>query len=158
MNEIERILEQYDRAMNGNAWHGDPVWKVLEGIPAEQAGRRVQSQTHSIWELVAHITFWETEVCRRLSGLPARSVEELNFSATPKTTEENWNRALAEFRQSNEEFRAALTKFDMTQLDRPLPGREKSGYTAYVEVNGAIQHNLYHAGQIAFLRKLFATH
>lgn len=158
MNEIERILEQYDRAMNGNAWHGDPVWKVLKGIPAEQAGRRVQPESHSIWELVSHMTFWETEVCRRLSGLPARSVEELNFPAAPKATEENWNRALAEFRQSNEEFRTALTKFDVTQLDRPLPGREKSGYTAYVEVNGVIQHNLYHAGQIAFLRKLFAAH
>ncbi len=158
MNEIERILEQYDRAMSGNAWHGDPVWKVLEGIPAEQAARRAQAKTHSIWELVSHMTFWETEVCRRMSDLPARSVEELNFPAAPEATEENWNRTLAEFRRSNEEFRAALTKFDVTQLDQPLPGREKSGYTATVEVNGVIQHNLYHAGQIAFLRKLFTAH
>ncbi len=158
MNEIERILEQYDRAMTGNAWHGDPVWKVLEGISAEQAARRVQARTHSIWELVMHMTFWETEVYRRLSGLPARSVAELNFPAVPEATTENWNRALAEFRRSNEEFRTALSKFDVTQLDRPLPGREKSGYTAYVEVNGVIQHNLYHAGQIAFLRKLSAAH
>ncbi len=157
MNEIERTLEQYDRTMNGNAWHGDPVWKVLEGISAEQAARRVGTQSHSIWELVSHMTFWETEVCRRLSGLPARSVEELNFPAAPEATAENWNRTLAEFRRSNEEFRAALTKFDGTQLDRPLPGREKSGYTAYIEANGVIEHNLYHSGQIAFLRKFFAV-
>ena len=54
MNEVERILDQYDRAMNGNAWHGDPVWKILDGISAEQAARRVEAQTHTIWELVAH--------------------------------------------------------------------------------------------------------
>jgi uncharacterized damage-inducible protein DinB len=158
MNETERILEQYDRAINGNAWHGDAVWKVLEGITAEQAAQRAQADTHSIWELVAHMAFWETEVCRRLSGLSARSVEELNFPAAPEATAENWNRTLAEFRRSNEEFRAALSKFDGTRLDRPLPGREMSGYTAYVEMNGVIQHNLYHAGQIAFLRKLLAAH
>jgi uncharacterized damage-inducible protein DinB len=156
MSEIERILDQYDRGMNGKAWHGDPVWKILDGVSAEQAARRAQTETHSIWELVSHMTFWETEMCRRLSGLPARSLEGLNFAAAPEATEENWNRAVAEFRRSNEEFRTSLSKFDVTQLDRPIPGREMSGYTAYVEVQGVIQHNLYHAGQIAILRKLVA--
>lgn len=80
MNEIERILNQYDREMNGKAWHGDPVWKILDGVSAEQAARRAQVETHSIWELVSHMTFWETEMCRRLGGRPARSLEGLSTS------------------------------------------------------------------------------
>ena len=151
MTEVERILDQYDRAMNGDAWHGDPVWTILDEISAEQAGSRAHPNTHSIWELVSHMTFWETEVNRRLHRLPARSPDELNFPAAPQPTEENWKSTLAAFRQSNAEFRKSLAQLDPAGLDLPAPGRDKS---IYVEAHGVIQHNLYHAGQIAILRKI----
>src|SRR5271157_4469076 len=108
MTETQRILDQYDRAMNGDAWHGDPVWKILAGVSAEQASRRSLSERHTIWELVAHMTFWETEVYRRLNNLPPRSTDDLNFPAMPEAAEENWNSTLAEFRRSNTDFRQCL--------------------------------------------------
>jgi hypothetical protein len=99
------------------------------------------------------MTFWETEVFRRLNRLPARPVEELNFPPMPDVTADNWTRTLEELRQSNLNFRTALTKLDDSQLDQPMPGRDKS---TYVEIHGVIQHHLYHAGQIAILSKLLA--
>jgi uncharacterized damage-inducible protein DinB len=137
--------------MNGEAWHGDPVWQILDGISAEQAARRSLPGRHTIWELVAHMTFWETEVYRRLNNLPARSTEELNFPAMPEATEENWNATLAEFRRSNVDFRRVLSQLDSARLDETTQGRDKS---IYVEVHGVIQHHIYHAGQIAILRSL----
>jgi uncharacterized damage-inducible protein DinB len=151
MSEIDRILDQYDRAISGDAWHGDPVWTILEGLAPEQAAMRASSNAHSIWELVSHMTFWETEVYRRLKHLPPRPRGKLNFLATPNVTAKNWNETLQDFRQSNRDFRSALSRLEDSQLDHPLPGRDKS---AYVEVHGVIQHNLYHAGQIALLRKI----
>ena len=153
MSEVDRILDQYDRAMNGDAWHGDPVWKILEDLTPEQAAMYGRANAHNIWELVSHMTFWETEVCRRLKHLPARSPDKLNFPTTPEVTAENWNKTLRDFRQSNDDFRSAVAELDDAKLDRPLPGRDKA---AYVEVHGVIQHNLYHAGQIALLRKVVA--
>jgi uncharacterized damage-inducible protein DinB len=154
MNEVERILDLYDRAMNGDAWHGDPLWKILEDISAEQAARRVDPHTHTIWELVSHMMFWETEVCRRLNRLAARPPDELNFPAMPEAKAENWGHALAEFRRSNGDLRTALTQLDASRLDQSLPGRDNS---IYVEVQGVIQHNVYHGGQIAILRKMLAA-
>ena len=151
MTEVERILDQYDRAMNGDAWHGDPVWTILDGISTEQANNRPDPNTHSIWELVSHMTFWETEVNRRLNHLPARSPEELNFPVAPQPTEENWTSTLTAFRQSNAELRKSLAQLDPAGLDLPTPGSDKS---VYVEAHGVIQHHLYHAGQIAILRKI----
>ncbi len=153
MTEVERIADQYDRAMNGDAWHGDPVWKILEGISAEQAARRAEASTHTIWELVSHMTFWETEVCRRINGLAPRSTEEFNFPAMPGAAEENWNRVLSEFRTSNASFRQCLSKLDAGRLDQIPPGRNKS---IYVDLHGVIQHHIYHAGQIAVLRRFLA--
>ncbi len=153
MTEVERLLDQYERAMTGDAWHGDPVWTILEGISAEQAASRVHPQRHTIWELVAHMTFWETQVYRRVNNLPDRPTEELNFPATPEPTDEHWQSTLADFRRSNHDFRRCVSQLDPARLDQAAPGRDKS---IYVEVHGVIQHHLYHAGQIAILRG-FAT-
>ena len=153
MTEVERILDQYDRAMNGDAWHGDPVWKVLDGISAQQAASRAHPQRHTIWELVAHMTFWETQVYRRINGLPDKPPENLNFPVMPEPTAENWQSTLADFRRSNLDFRQCVSQLDPARLDQAAPGRDKS---IYVEVHGVIQHHLYHAGQIAILRD-FAT-
>jgi uncharacterized damage-inducible protein DinB len=151
MSEVRRILDQYDRAMNGDAWHGDPVWKVLEGVTPDEAASYAHPNSHNIWELVSHMTFWETEVYRRLKHLPERSPDKLNFPAAGPVTAESWNQVLGDFRQSNDQFRSAIAQLEDAQLEQPLPGREQS---AYVELLGVIQHNTYHAGQIALLRKI----
>lgn len=151
MTEIEQILDLYDRILNGYAWHGDPVWKILEGISAQQASTRISRHTHTIWELVCHMTFWEDEVRRRLQGELARSAKDLNFPDMPEPTPANWKATLKEFRATNRALRAALAKLDSSRLNLPLPGRKRP---AYVELHGIIQHDLYHAGQIAFLRKI----
>ena len=151
MTEVERLLGQYDRAMNGDAWHGDPVWKVLDGISPGIATRRVQANTHTIWELVSHMTFWETEVCRALNNLPARSMVELNFPAMPEGTNQNWSDTLAGLRQSNADFRQCVSELDPARLDETTPGRKRS---IYVDVHGVIQHHIFHAGQIVILSKI----
>jgi hypothetical protein len=154
MSEVERILDQYDRALHGSAWHGDSVWEILDGITPEQAFRRLSPVTHTIWELVMHMAFWETEVHHRLRRLPPQSEAELNFPAMPDPTAENWNLALETLRASNAAFRDTLVALADSQLDTPLSAADKS---VYVEVHGVIQHHLYHAGQLALIRKIFAT-
>ena len=120
MTEVERILDQYDRAMHGDAWHGEPIWQILEGISAEQAAHRPLAQRHTIWEIVAHMTFWETEVHRRINKLPPGSVESLNFPAMPAPTEQHWRVTLDQFRRSNADFRNTLSQFDPSRLDEVL--------------------------------------
>ena len=150
MTEVGRILDQYDRAMSGEAWHGDNVWSILEAIEWVDAFERPLAERHTIWELVAHMKFWETEVRKRLEGVAALPDEKLNFLAMPEASPENWKRALLEFRDSNNSFRAVVAALNDARLEQPLSAPNKS---VYVEVHGVIQHNLYHAGQIALLRK-----
>lgn len=150
MRETERLLDQYERALQGDSWHGDNVWKTLDEVKPAQAFQRVLPETHTIWELVAHMTFWETQVTRRLRAEPELSEAELNFPPMPEPTEENWGAVLARFRRSNDEFRSALSSVQEPQLDEPLSSPQKS---VYVEIHGVIQHHLYHAGQIALLRR-----
>jgi DinB superfamily len=150
MNEIQRILDQYERVMNGAAWHGDPILQILDGVSAATAALRPVANAHSIWEIVGHMAFWEGVATKRLAGLRAGLVEEGNFPAVPEATEVNWQKTLERFRASNHAFREALHKLDAAQLDELSAAGKRSFYD---EAHGLIEHNAYHAGQIALLSK-----
>jgi uncharacterized damage-inducible protein DinB len=150
MTEGQRILDQYDRAMHGAAWHGDAIWQVLDGISAERAALRPIANAHSIWEIVGHMAFWEGVAARRLGGLRAGLEEDRNFPAAPDATEVNWQKTLDQFRASNQAFREALQKLDLARLDELSAAGKRSFYE---EAHGLIEHNVYHAGQIALLAK-----
>jgi uncharacterized damage-inducible protein DinB len=144
------MIAHYDQVLQGSAWHGDPIWQILEGISPEAAAARPLPGAHSIWEIVMHMSFWEGVVTERLHGRRAGLIEEKNFPPVPALTEENWAKTLDEFRTSNRELRDALAKLDPAKLDE-LSAAGKRTY--YDEVHGIIEHHVYHAGQIALLKK-----
>ncbi len=127
MTDIERLLDQYDRVMHGNAWHGDAIWQILDGISAECAAARPVADTHSIWEILMHMTFWEGVSSQRLAGERAGLVEDeaLNFPATPEPTEANWQKTREEFRASNQKLREALAKLDPAAAGCAIGCRKK---------------------------------
>ncbi len=133
-----------------NAWHGDPIWQILDGISAQKAAARPIANAHSIWEIVGHMAFWESVAAQRLGGLRAGLEEEGNFPAAPEATEANWQKTLDQFRASNQAFREALQELAPSRLDE-LSAAGKRSY--YDEAHGLIEHNVYHAGQIALLAK-----
>jgi uncharacterized damage-inducible protein DinB len=152
MTEIERILDQLKRAYEGSAWHGPSVREALAGVTAAQAHARSLANAHSIWELVQHIAVWEGAGRRRLEGDRAA----IDISSTDDwppaddTSEAAWEQAKAALDRGHEALREAITRVDEARLDEPiLEGMS----TVYVTLHGVIQHDLYHAGQIAMLKK-----
>ena len=152
MTEIERILDQLKRAYEGNAWHGPSVREALASVTAEQAHAGPLANAHSIWELVHHIAVWESVGRRRLEGDRA----EIEISSTEDwppaddPSEAVWEQTKAALDRGHEALREAITRVDETRLDEPiLEGLS----TVYVTLHGVIQHDLYHAGQLAMLKK-----
>lgn len=87
MTEVERIVDQLNRAFEGEAWHGPAVVEILEGITAPQAAARPLHGAHSIWEITLHIAAWERAVLRRLHGERAELLTEEDWPAVPMTDE-----------------------------------------------------------------------
>jgi Uncharacterized protein conserved in bacteria len=152
MSEIDRILDQLKRAFEGPAWHGPSVKESLHGVTAAQAHQRPLADVHSIWELVHHIAVWEDVGRRRLEGDPAEvpisSPED--WPPAEDTSDAAWEKARAALERSHQALVAAISRVPESRLDQPiLEGKS----TVYVTLHGVIQHDLYHAGQIAILRK-----
>ena len=148
--EIDRIVDLLDRAGGGDAWHGPSVADVLSTLTPEQAAARPLAGAHSIWELALHIAVWEGVVARRIGGEEVEPTPEEDWPSAGDPTPRGWERALRGLREARMTLRNALLAFDPQRLDETVPGRN---YSFYVMMHGVIQHDLYHAGQIALLRK-----
>jgi len=150
MTELERIMDQSERAFEGDAWHGPSLMAILKDVSASQAASRVIGGAHSIWELVYHIGAWERAGIRRLGGDPANLTDVEDWPAVSDTTEIAWQQTKVVLRAGHHEFRTAISKLDESRLDQPIVAGLS---TVYVTLHGIIQHMLYHAGQIAILKK-----
>ncbi len=150
MAEIQRIADQLERAFDGDAWHGDPLMKILEDVTAKQAAAHPIAKAHSIWELVHHIRAYYPAVQVRLTGKARELADNENWLPVTDTSDAAWRNCLSEMRREHREFVAAVQAFPEAKLDENAPNRDHS---YYVLLQGMVQHILYHAGQIAILKK-----
>jgi uncharacterized damage-inducible protein DinB len=154
MTEVERISDQFQRSFDGKAWHGPTVLALLEGVSAAQAATRPVASAHSIWELVQHIDAWERACIRRLKGDPAYLTDEEDWPAVTDTSETAWTRTKGHLVDTHRELLEAIGNLKDADLDRPIIDDPTAPYASiYVTLHGGVQHDLYHAGQIAILKK-----
>jgi|SRR5271166_5882637 len=154
MSEAVRIADELRRAFDGDAWHGDSLFEILKGVTAAQAAARPVANAHSIWELVLHIAAWDGAVRRRMTGVAVKLSGERNFPPVTDTSEAAWAKALEHLRRVHQELVEAVGKFPEKSLKKQVPGKKGAHYTFYYMLHGVVQHELYHAGQIALLKKM----
>jgi uncharacterized damage-inducible protein DinB len=146
-----RIADQLRRAFSGDAWHGDSVLEILNGVDAKTAAAYPIAGAHSIWELVLHVAAWDGAVLRRLhSNVPVELTDAENFPAVTDTSDAAWRQAVAHAKQVHEELIAAVSAFPESRLTETIHGKD---YDFTNMLLGVVQHELYHAGQIALLKK-----
>ena len=150
MTEVERIVDQSNRAFAGEAWHGPSVMEILQGITAPQAAARPLNGAHSIWEIVLHIAAWERAGHRRLKGDRAQLAAAEDWPPVSETDEQAWELTKEQLQKSHDEFQAAVSVLDDSRLNEPVIEGMSS---VYVMLHGIVQHTLYHAGQVAILKK-----
>jgi uncharacterized damage-inducible protein DinB len=150
MSESKRIADQLHRAYAGGAWHGPALGELLRGVSAKRASARPLRGAHTIWELVLHITAWKRAVHRRMQGKALSLSPAENFPPMPPATAANWKQALAALRTAQADLHRAVSALPDSRLRKGVPGKR---YSLYFMLHGLVQHDLYHAGQIALLKK-----
>jgi len=150
MGERQRILDLLDRAYRAKAWSGPSLLETLEGVGAALAAKHPVRGAHSIWELVEHIASWNEVVAQRLGGGQPTVTQEFNFPPVTKTTPAAWRASLKRLARTHAHFRREVARFPVAKLGRRRP---RLDHTWSVLIHGQIQHQLYHAGQIAIMRR-----
>jgi uncharacterized damage-inducible protein DinB len=145
------LAEQLHRAFDGDAWHGRSVLELLKDVNAAAAAAKPLPDVHSIWELLLHIEAWDAASLRRLAGEKTQPTGIDNFPVPPKPTEAAWRKAIAQATRTHNKLVKAVASLPESRLRDRVPGKR---YDFHHMLHGVAQHELYHAGQIAILRKL----
>ena len=156
--ESSRLVDQLRRAHDGDPWHGSPLRGNLEGITHEHAARRPPGDTHSIWELVLHVTGWRNEVARRATGEPAAEPAAGDWPTVGEPTAERWQAALAALDASHQNLVKVVERITDQRLLEPTNDPRNrplgTGVSYYQLLHGIVQHDAYHSGQIAIVKKV----
>jgi hypothetical protein len=153
--ECSRIADQLRRAFAGDAWHGPSLRELLVDVSHQQANTRFVPAAHSVWELTLHIAVWSRAALASMRGVPMPAfVEnmppEQNWPLIPDTSAAAWKSAVEDTLRAGSELAGAIEQFGDERLGDTVPGRAYGFYNLF---HGIVQHSLYHAGQIAILKK-----
>ena len=147
MRPTERLLDQLNRSFGGEAWHGPALRNLLDGVSDEQAKSHPIRGGHSILELVVHIGTWNDVVARRVSGTVVESNTVDDWADISKIP---WKGAIEKLERAQSRLTDAVARLGTDDLEQPVAGAERSKFS---EIAGALQHTVYHSGQIALLKK-----
>lgn len=155
MSDIDCLVQIIDRAYNRRSWHGTNLRGAIRGLTAAEATWRPAPSRHNVWEIVLHAAYWKYAVWRRLTGgfrgsFPLRGSNWFDRSDGKMT--KAWKEEVALLDRTHQTLRESITKLSQQKLYRPAPG----GTVTYFDlVAGVAAHDLYHAGQIQLLKRLY---
>lgn len=153
-NKVISLKEKMDKVYREDPWYGDSFKSVLKKIDSKTAFIRVGRNTHTIAELVAHIIGWREFVLARLRGdRKFRMIQNISFNwrRIDENEETAWKNLLDALDRNQKDVITTLNKSDDDILSMPVYRKK---YNMEFLIEGQIQHDLYHLGQISLLSKM----
>ena len=132
-------------------WHGPSLTDLVGDVGADDAAAHPVTSAHSIWELVLHITAWTEIVRQRLVSTTAvEATPEEDWPAVKDRSAEAWRDTVERMKGAHRELAADVAALDDSRLIGRVPGRE---HNILAMIHGVVEHDAYHGGQIAILKR-----
>jgi uncharacterized damage-inducible protein DinB len=156
MTISEELKQNLETVLSGTAWYGTPIYTIIEQVSFEAAYEKPPGSIHNIAEIVLHMLAWTEEVLDRMNGMTAGLPSSGDWPETGKPDEQKWQTYVNDLKLVNVNLLSVIENFPEEDWNDPInDARESEPVTTYKElINGFIQHDVYHAGQIALLTRI----
>lgn len=163
------IREHLMMVWAGEPWYGSSSKAILEDITAAEAAAHPWKGVQSIWELALHMLAWTEEVTSRLRGNRAGTPIRGDWPAVTNMSPEAWTAATTDLRAARYALLDALEHAHEEELYMAVPVQTETGSsvpesatpttraTRAQTASGLAEHDVYHLGQIALLKKALRT-
>ncbi|HZG23635.1 MAG TPA: DinB family protein [Chitinophagaceae bacterium] len=151
-NEMQAIANSMQDVFTGAPWYGKPVLEILNTVNQQKVYENQGDQSHSMIELLYHMITWVEFTLHRLEknqNYDAEVIESFDWRQIDQE-QHTWNNGVGEITAMTNKIINLLQNSPDSLLDEKVDFRD---YNFRVLLNGLIQHNIYHIGQIAFLNK-----
>jgi uncharacterized damage-inducible protein DinB len=150
--EIQYLVSQLQESYNGDPWFGRNAEKLLGEVTETLAFQKPNGQ-HSIAELVWHMVNWREFVISRFKKDETKDLhyfEANDWRQLDHSDRSLWQQSLHKLNETQELLINILQDQSDSSLDKTV---EERTYNYRNLLNGIVQHDIYHLGQIAYLVK-----
>ena len=152
--EINNYVNEFETIYNGEPWYGKSLMAVINDADPKVVFNKQKSSGHSIYEIAYHLYAWRDLLVKRLLGDTKSSIQVNSKDVWPGLPKEQtataWKELLQKLEQNQKDLIKALPKWNNGSLDKDFAG---TNYSLRTFLNGQIQHDIYHIGQIALAIK-----
>jgi uncharacterized damage-inducible protein DinB len=156
MTEIAFIIQQLEDAYRGNPWFGRSMNELFDEVDGRIAFEKTNGQ-HSIVELLWHMVIWREFTIDRIEPDPEKSLayfEDNDWQALDHNDRTLLERGLLRLEETQKQLVDLLSRQSDDLLDKQVKERK---YNFRKLLHGIIQHDIYHVGQVAYIRKFLVS-
>ena len=153
-NELKMYAAQLNENFSGEPWFGRNIQAILKEINEEIASQKPYGQ-HSILELLYHMINWRLFTINRLEKSTAmvKSFEENDWQVLDHQDKSLWQKGIEQLNDTQQRLLNLINTMKDEDLQTPVHERDYENRTL---INGIIQHDIYHLGQIAYIKKMLS--
>lgn len=155
---VNKLILELNKVIDGDPWYGASLKSILEDVNAQKAVKRVSYNTHSIAEIALHILAWIEEVASRLEENPPKNPARGDWQKVENLDKHEWDIIRQKIFEEHIRVIELTSSLHLEKLDQQV-GDERSpalgtGISFREMLLGLMEHNIYHGGQIALLKKI----
>ena len=153
--EIQSIIRNLIQVNSGEPWFGRAVYTILDEIDPAIVHQKPNENSHSLLQLLYHLITWAEFTLKSIEKTGKEditAIEQTDWREIDPAIH-SWQKGLGEFKNVNEKIIALLKTKDDEFLKEMVEHRK---YNFRFLLNGLIQHNIYHLGQVAYVKKLLS--
>lgn len=153
--ETQYIIKTFESTLSGQPWFGRAVYEILDEVDETKAGTKPNGTEHSMLELIWHMNTWAEFILGSLENRTADEMKAIEANdwriLDPKT--HTWKKGIEKLKATHNKIIGLLQQKTHDSFLSDIVPTRKFNYRFML--NGLIQHNIYHLGQIAYLKKMF---
>ena len=148
--EIKYYINEFVNLYNGRLWLDVTLLSVLNKVDAHTAFNKPGKRLHSIAEIVCHIIDYRKFLLAQFDlNVKFDVKQEASFGT--KRYADNWQDILKTLKNTQKSLLDSLKKANDEKLEQKVSHRK---YNIKYLLNGIIQHDVYHLGQLMLLLKM----
>jgi uncharacterized damage-inducible protein DinB len=151
VNLTAQIAKHFREVYFGGNWTSSNLKDNLADINWQQATTQVYS-LNTIATLVFHMNYYVSAVLKVLQGNPLDASDKYSFDHPPILSQEDWEKLLNKTWTDAENFAIMIEQLPESKLWEDFSDGKYGNY--YRNIQGIIEHNHYHLGQIALIKKI----
>lgn len=148
---IKEISESAKAVYNGQPWYGSNLLHILNTIESGDPNANFNG-SNSLGQILEHMLQWKRFTIEKIKGNESFHIElnsKQDWNKEKIYTQEEFAELILNFKTTCEE----LIDFINDKEDSFLENLAYTKYSYKTIIEGSIQHDLYHAGQLSLLIK-----